>query len=304
MLAVLIMDGILARGLEADYITWNSVISACESGSQWAQALRMLHRARLCFVADPSGMPQNLKRGTNSVISSCGKASRWPLGIQLLRVMREDGPDGDMEPGQKPARHMDILCFNSLLLQMNGAHWKIAACLLQEMMLLNLSSDLTTYRGCTAVFQEGACHSRFWYQIAQSALELPRALRCVERFRQEEHAIEVALTASRLRGLHCLPLHTDRMIQRVVEAPARASLSLLSHWSAARLPRTCFCAFVMLDVQRMTSSTSCAMWSDSVIVRFDILRHALLNIVCMTKCLEPAAVLVQTLCATAWKLEA
>ncbi|CAE7564229.1 unnamed protein product, partial [Symbiodinium necroappetens] len=228
MLAVMIMDGILARGLEADYITWNSVISACESGSQWAQALRMLHRARLCFVADPSGMPQKLKRGTNSVISACGKASRWPLGVQLLRMMREDGPDGTQDHVKQPAMDMDILCFNSLLLHMNGAHWKTAACLLQEMVLLKLSADLTTYRGCTIAFQEGACHSRFYYQIAQSAVELPRALRSVERFRQEEHAIEVALTASRLRGLHCLPLQADRIIQRVVEAPARASLSLLS----------------------------------------------------------------------------
>ncbi|CAE7616304.1 exgA [Symbiodinium microadriaticum] len=228
MLAVMIMDGILARGLEADYITWNSVISACESGSQWAQALRMLHRARLCFVADPSGMPQKLKRGTNSVISACGKASRWPLGVQLLRMMREDGPDGTQDHVKQPAMDMDILCFNSLLLHMNGAHWKTAACLLQEMVLLELSADLTTYRGCTIAFQEGACHSGFYYQIAQSAVELPRALRSVERFRQEEHAIEVALTASRLRGLHCLPLQADRMIQRVVEAPARASLSLLS----------------------------------------------------------------------------
>ena len=240
MLAVMIMDGILARGLEADYITWNSVISACESGSQWAQALRMLHRARLCFVADPSGMPQKLKRGTNSVISACGKASRWPLGVQLLRMMREDGPDGTQDHVKQPAMDMDILCFNSLLLHMNGAHWKTAACLLQEMVLLELSADLTTYRGCTIAFQEGACHSGFYYQIAQSAVELPRALRSVERFRQEEHAIEVALTASRLRGLHCLPLQADRMIQRVVEAPARASLSLLSLRSATWPPKTRF----------------------------------------------------------------
>ena len=64
--------------------------------------------------------------------------------------------------------------------------------------------------------------------------------------------------------------------------------------------------FALLDVQRshLLVGALCVCVCRNWRVRIDILRHVLLNIVCMTKCLEPAAVLVQILCATAWKLDA
>ena len=218
-LAIAIMEKILSDGVEADHITWNSVVSACESGEQWMQALHMLHRARSIFAADSRVVAQKLKRSANSAISACAKASHWPLSLQLLRMIAEDA--------EYRTEH-DTLCFNSLLLQMTGAHWRTAACLLQEMSTLNLPADLVTQRGGTAIFQEGACHSQFQIHIAQCALELPRGLRNVEWSRQEENAIEVALATSRLRALCCMPSSAERMIQRVVEAPASKQLLSLS----------------------------------------------------------------------------
>ena len=200
-------------------------------------ALQLLHRAHASFSGtETPGVVQQLKRGTNSAISACTKGSHWPLGVQLLCMVKKDGIQSTAH---------DILCYNSLLLQMTGAHWKTAACLLRDMCSLGQSMDLATLRGCTAVFEAGACHSRFVAHVAETAPELLTGLRCFQVYRHEEHAIEAALGTSRLRALDCMPPVADRMMQQMIEAPALSSLQSLSQPSGASW-RGCLFGFPLI----------------------------------------------------------
>ena len=231
------MEEILSEGLDADHVTWNSAISACESGEQWAQALQMLHRARSSLAGERLAVSQNLKRGTNSAISACAKASHWEAGLQLLQISKEEGAH---------SVEQDTLCSNSLLLQMTGSYWKTTVCLLHEMSAQGFVGDLVTQRGCICIFQAGACHRQFLIHVSKSALELVShvSLGSLDWYKHEEHTIEVALAASRLRLLDRMPRVAERMVQRCLEAPALTSLKILSlrkGWSptAAQLNICC-----------------------------------------------------------------
>ena len=67
-----------AQGLQADVITYNATISACEKGKQWQRALGLLEEM----------LSQGIRANVityNATISACGKGKQWQRALGCWR---------------------------------------------------------------------------------------------------------------------------------------------------------------------------------------------------------------------------
>ena len=68
--------------MEADVITYNATISACEKGQQWITAVSLLQEMQQWHM-EPDVITYN------ATISACEKGQQWITAVSLLLEMRQ-----------------------------------------------------------------------------------------------------------------------------------------------------------------------------------------------------------------------
>ena len=201
----------MRRGAVApDEVVFNASISACESGAQWAQALALLAASQAAF-------PRGADQGLNAAVSACSKGWEWERALQLLAA------DVPASHGTMPR----AVCLGSVLLHMEGRHWRAALSLLGRLPSRAQAPDLAALRGAATTCQEAAQPAALaallspWARLLSSVCRAPSGPRAAP-----EEAMEAALAASWLRAARRLPEGLERALARRHEVPAASGLRL------------------------------------------------------------------------------
>ena len=136
-----------AAGIQADVITYNAAISACEKAKQWPFALWLLQLVPEADVITFS-----------AAISACGQAACWPQSLSLLQQLVDE------------QLRLDIVTYNSVIsaVEKQGL-WQLAIHLLAELRHSSLSSTLITHNALVS-----ACEKAGQWQHALRALALTK----------------------------------------------------------------------------------------------------------------------------------
>ena len=116
----------IRKELLPNVITYNSMISACEKGSQWQLALEIF------FHTEDIEVDSILY---SSVISACGSASEWLIALHLFR--RSSG-DGSEDPAAETISAAISACER-------GCQWQYALEFLQLRMQLDDATSSLDY---------------------------------------------------------------------------------------------------------------------------------------------------------------
>ncbi|CAE8593447.1 unnamed protein product [Polarella glacialis] len=135
--------------------------------------------------------------------------------------------EGNTQTGLRP----NLVCYNSVLLQLDATKWRLAISLLQDLVSFQISPDLTSLRGAAAAFQAGgaaASQLRAQAATARRLVSCGRASRRRSHEEDEEDVIEASLASTALRSLGALPRAAERALARRQEVPAGRSLRRLA----------------------------------------------------------------------------
>ncbi|CAE7501855.1 unnamed protein product, partial [Symbiodinium necroappetens] len=155
----------VACALQADVVTLTTVMSACEAGLKWQEAVAVLFEA-----VGESLLPDPDPTAFNVAISSCSKVQNWRAALAVLR--------SESHSERSSGRFPDVISYNAVLGSCKQTEsWRQAIALLHDMSQRSLVPDLTTFHG---VLEACAC-GQAWELSLQvlhqlTALRLPTGI--------------------------------------------------------------------------------------------------------------------------------
>jgi len=156
-----------------DVITYNTAISACDEGCQWAMALALSQELRWQCLR-----PDDVTWGATT--SACAGGGRWEEALTLLHALVE-----------MSAELRTIACNAAISACERGENWQCAWQLLDAMPLQRVCRDVVGYNSVLL-----ACSK---CQLWQHALELQGAL-AKNTFQPDVHVYRLLLTECEHRG--------------------------------------------------------------------------------------------------------
>ncbi|CAE8643251.1 unnamed protein product [Polarella glacialis] len=123
--------------LQLDVVGFSSVTSACEKGSQWERALRLLREMQAETVRP------NVITYT-AVINACGRGGQWRRAVEVAAEMRQSS----LRP--------DTVCYQALASACErGSRWSHALLIVQEMRETRLRPSLAVYSVAVSACETG-----------------------------------------------------------------------------------------------------------------------------------------------------
>ncbi|CAE7250134.1 unnamed protein product [Symbiodinium sp. CCMP2592] len=155
-----------AGALQADVVTLTTVMSACEAGLKWQEAIAVLFEA-----VGESVLPDPDPTAFNVAISSCSKVQNWRAA---LAVLSSSFSSSERSSGRFP----DVISYNAVLGSCKQKEsWRQALALLQDMSHRSLVPDLTTFHGMLEACASGQAWELSLHVLHQlGSLRLPTGI--------------------------------------------------------------------------------------------------------------------------------
>ena len=136
-LATHLFDSMPKAKVDANVISYNAIISACEKGGQWQRAVHLFDSMRNAKVkADVISY--------NATISAYEKGGQWQLAVQLFDSMSKAKVDAD------------VISFSATISACEkGGQWQLAAHLLDCMHVVKVNADVIIYNATISACEKG-----------------------------------------------------------------------------------------------------------------------------------------------------
>ncbi|CAE8584106.1 unnamed protein product, partial [Polarella glacialis] len=132
----------------ADTVVLNAVLSSCERGRQWQQALALLSSARLGL-----GPAQPNLVSFNACLSACEKCDQLARALELLREM--EGGSGSSS-GSRRAPAPDVISYSAVMsAAARAGEWQLALLQLAAMTGRSLAPDVVACNAAISACEKG-----------------------------------------------------------------------------------------------------------------------------------------------------